>query len=349
MASRLLFSSWVLLPLIAFPASGQLPLPAQQSADTPGVQGPAPIGELFASEPGSQSAAVPAGSGLAVLSGSQLSAGIAPATLKLVRGGQVRICPRSGLTVNLGGPGLMLGMGAGAVEIDYRLDKSSADLLVTPDFSVRLAGPGQYHWAVGVTSKGDTCFKPLAGNSAGIVFAELLGLDSLGMAPNESAIFAGGKLASRMALSGDCGCPAGPPAPAMLAAAAAGAAQPTAGDPKPKETPPAALGTTSDVTAALPPDRAGATHVEVNAPFVFNARAAAEARPNAVARIEVSSLPNVYFVQEEAVPVVLVQKPAEVSAKAEDQPKVAQGPQAKKAKKGFAARVKGFFGSIFHR
>jgi hypothetical protein len=102
------------------------------------------------------------------------------------------------------------------------------------------------------------------------------------------------------------------------------------------------------VTAPLPPDRPGATHLEVNTPFVFSAKAAGDARPNAVARIQFSSLPNVYFVQEEAPTVVLIEKPAEVSMK-EDKPKAAPEPQAKKEKKGFMARVKGFFGSIFHR
>jgi hypothetical protein len=340
MASRLLFSSWVLLPLIAFPASGQLPGPAQQSADTPGVQGPAPIGELFASEPGSQSAALPAGSGLAVLSGSQLSAGIAPATLKLVRGGQVRICPRSGLTVNLGGPGLMLGMGAGAVEIEYHLDKSSTDLLVTPDFSVRLAGPGQYHWAVGVTSKGDTCFKPLRGNTSGIVVSELLGSDSYGLMPEERADFPEGKLANHSSLDGECGCP--PPAPAVVAAA-------DAGDSKRTTPAPSAA---NDVTAPLPPERPGETRVEVETPFVFSGRTAAETRPSAVAKLRFSSLPNAFFVQEEVEPTVLVESPAEVStnAKPEPQPGTDQKKEeSKKEKKGFMGRLKGFLGSVFHR
>ena len=58
-----------------------------------------PVGELFASDANSSSAMQLAGSGMAVYSGSELSAGIAPATLKLARGGQVRICPNSGLNV----------------------------------------------------------------------------------------------------------------------------------------------------------------------------------------------------------------------------------------------------------
>ena len=65
MLSRLTFSRWVLLALLPFPANAQLPAPAAQNAEAPGVQGPAPIGELFASEPGAAAAALPAGSGMA--------------------------------------------------------------------------------------------------------------------------------------------------------------------------------------------------------------------------------------------------------------------------------------------
>jgi hypothetical protein len=342
MRNRLTFSRWVLLPLLVFPANAQLPAPAAQNAEAPGVQGPAPIGELFASDPGAASAALPAGSGMAVLSGSQLTAGIAPAILKLVRGGQVRLCPRTGLTVNRGGPGLMLGIGAGAIEIDYRLDKASADLLVTPDFNVRLVGPGVYHWAVGVTSKGDTCFKPLPGNTSGIVVSELLGSDSYGLIADERADFPGGKLANHSSLDGECGCP---PPPAMVAAADPADTKPT--------TPP--LVATNDVTAPLPPQRPGETHVEVETPFVFSARAAGGTRPNTVAKLRFSSLPNVVFLQEQVEPDVLIEPPAEVSAKdAKPTPAPAADPngqkdEAKKEKKGLMGRVKGFFGSIFHR
>jgi hypothetical protein len=343
MLSRLTFSRWVLLPLLAFPANAQLPATGTQNAEAPGVQGPAPIGELFASQPGAASAALPAGSGMAVLSGSQLSAGIAPATLKLVRGGEVRLCPRTGLTVNRGGPGLMLGMGAGAIEIDYRVDKSSADLLVTPDFNVRLAGPGVYHWAVGVTSKGDTCFKPLRGNTSGIVVSELLGSDSYGLIADERADFPGGKLANHSSLDGECGCP--PPPPTMVAAA-------DPADTKPTQPP---VVPSHDVTAPLPPQRPGETHVEVETPFVFSARAAGGTRPNIVAKLRFSSLPNVVFLQEEVEPDVLIETPAEVSKKeAKPATEPASDPngqkdEAKKDKKGFAGRVKGFFGSIFRR
>jgi hypothetical protein len=266
---------------------------------------------------------------MSVLPGSEVSAGIAPATLKLFRGGQVRVCPKSNLNINASGHGLMVGMNTGAIEVDYRLDQGATDLVLTPDFNIRLVGPAAYHFALGANSKGDTCIKPLAGNTAGILFSELMGTDSYALAPNEGTIFLSGKLASRTALTGDCGCAA--PAPPVLEA---------------------------DVTTPLPPERKGSAHLEVNAPFVFSASAAGDSRPNVVARLRFSSLPNVFFLQDVPVPVVLVEDPVQVSTKGPDTEGAGtKGPekmpaepeqQTQKQKKGVFARVRGFFGSIFH-
>jgi hypothetical protein len=301
------------------------------------AQSPAPLGELFASQPGAPPAAQPAAAGMSVASGSELSAGIAPAMLKLARGGQIRICPKSGLSVSAAGQGLMLGMNTGSIEVDYRLGQAT-DFFVTPDFNVRLAGPAAYHFALGVNSKGDTCIKPLAGNGAGIVFSELLGADTYGIAANEAAVFMGGRLASRAQLTGECGCPEAIPPPITMRAAdlESSASNNNTGR---------MLATTGDGSAPTPPDRP----LEVNTPFVFSATAAGGARPNAVAHIQFSSLPNVFFLQEEVIPVVLIEKPADVSIKQEEKSKTGPPQESKKEKKGFMARIKGFFGSIFHR
>ena len=163
-------------------------------------QTPAPIGEIFAADTGSASSMQLAGSGMNVLSGSQLSAGIAPATLKLFRGGQVRICPRSGLSATTSGQGLMLATGAGAIEIDYQFNQQVADVLITPDFNVMLVGPGTFHFALGVSKRGDTCVKPLPGNASEITFSELLGTGVYKTQPNQTVAFRGGKLDAQGAL-----------------------------------------------------------------------------------------------------------------------------------------------------
>src|SRR5947209_18225295 len=99
------------------------------------AQAPTPIGELFASEATPQGPALLAGSGMSVVAGSQLSAGTSAATLRLARGGEVKICPQSGLAVNTlpDNAGLMLSIGASAIEINYPVN-DLADTLITPDF-----------------------------------------------------------------------------------------------------------------------------------------------------------------------------------------------------------------------
>ena len=215
--------AWAAFLLLCAPAWGQTP---------------APVGELFASDAGSASSVQPAGSGMSVLSGSELSAGIAPATLKLFRGGQVRICPRSGLSVTTSGQGLMLATGAGAIEIDYQLSQQMADIVITPDFNVMLVGPGTFHFALGVSKRGDTCVKPLPGNASEVTFSELLGTGIVKMQANQPVVFRDGKLDAPAALTSECGCP--PVAPVMRAEA-----QPSPPPVPPKE----------NSTNSKPPDR----------------------------------------------------------------------------------------------
>ncbi len=277
---------------------------------------------------------------MAVYSGSELSAGIAPATLKLARGGQVRICPNSGLNVTASGQGLMLATGAGSLEIEYQLKQQAADVVITPDFNVALVGPGTFHFALGINKKGDTCVKPLAGNESEITFSELLGTGVYKSGTNQPMVFRGGKLDGKAELTADCGCPAA--APVMRAET-----QPNVkpADETSKSAEHVAV-VSDETTSPLPADKPGQVHVQVDTPFVFSARGSG--RSYAVAKVQFSTLPNVYFVQEKVDPVVLVEKQPEVSPKAVvETSKQEEKPQ--KEKKGFMGRVKGFFGSLFHR
>ena len=307
-------------------------------AQTAMEQNVPPLGELFASDSNSSSAMQLAGSGMSVYSGSELSAGIAPATLKLARGGQVRICANSGLNVTTSGQGLMLATGAGALEIEYELKQQAADVVMTPDFNVALVGPGTFHFALGVNKKGDTCVKPLAGNAAEITFSELLGTGIYKTGPDEAMVFRGGKLGDKTALTGECGCP---PAPPVMRAEAQPNAKPPDETPQPAQQ---VVVANNETTSPLPPDKPGQVHVQVDTPFVFSARG----RSYALAKVQFSTLPNVYFVQEKVDPVVLVEKQPEVSPKpVAETSKPEEKPQ--KEKKGFMGRMKGFFGSLFHR
>lgn len=295
------------------------------------------IGELFASETTPRGPVLLAGSGMAVGSGSQVAAGKSVATLRLARGGEVRLCPNASLTVSAvqnnlppSNQELMLSMDPGSVELDYPLN-DMADTLITPDFKIMLAGPGVFHFGFEVNSRGDTCIKPLRGNSASLIITEMLGNGVYQVKPDEAVMFIGGKLNGRSPLETVCGCPQ--PEPVMEAKAPE---EPknmpplTSEPPKPGE----ALSTRpADVTTPPPPEKPAATHMEVEVPLVFRADQPEPAY--AVARIRFSALPNVFLLQENQKSLVLKPGKGEVSAK-------------EKEKKGFFGRIKGFFSGLFH-
>ncbi len=305
-----------------------------------------PIGELFAADDGAK-LVQPAGAGMSVVPGSELSAGIAPARLRLYRGGQVRICPRSTVSVNSGKFGLMFAIGTGTVEVDYPVAQRGADFVITPDLSLQLSGPGSYHFSLGIKKNGDTCVKALPDNHGVILVTELLGNSVYKTSIAESTMFRAGKLNSNAALTEECGCPISAPAIQASATPPPVASQNLnqAGGPAMTANP------VPDATAPLPADRPGQVHVEVDTPFVFRANAAG-VKPYSVAKLNLASLPNVYFLQEKVEPIVLLEKPAQVSVRAEavasppaDQPEKKE----KKEKKGFFGKIGGFFGGLFHR
>ena len=279
---------------------------------------------------------------MSVISGSQVSAGKAVATLRLDRGGEVRVCPNSGLsvsttqnTVGQGGQELMLAMDAGSVELDYPLNDLT-DTLITPDFKLMLAGPGVFHFALGVNSRGDTCIKPMRGNSAGIIVSEMMGSGVYQVKPEEALLFVGGKLSGRTNLVGGCGCPKPPPSQV---------AEEHKPEPPQAPSPPAAVASAATVplptsaTAESPPpqpaEKRDSVHMEVDAPLIF--RGDQPIQPAyTVAKIRFSSLPNMHLAQENERPNVLKPGKQEASAKNNE-------------KKGFFGRIRGFFASIFHK
>jgi hypothetical protein len=296
---------------------------------------------------------------MSIMPGSELSAGIAPARLRLYRGGQVRICPRSSLTVNSAPFGIMFAMSAGAIEVDYSLPQRgseverASDSFITPDFSVQLAGPGRYHFALASNKQGDTCVKSLPGNSAAIQVSELLNSSSYRIRPQESILFHGGRIDGNTALQADeaCGCPE----PVAVLRAAAEGSPATKEQTRPQEQPapvePTPITGGNPQSSPSPPQKpAGQIHTQVEAPFVFSARDRAGPEPYSIARLTFSSLPNLYFVQETVDPVVLAEEPVVVPVRDQAPSQAtptAQKPLQKKEKKGFFGKLKGFFGAVY--
>lgn len=288
------------------------------------AQSPPVVGELFPTEETVQGAALVAGSGMSVASGSQLSAGQSVASLILSRGGQVRICPRSSISVNAvpNNEGLLLALESGSLEINYPVNVVS-DTLITPDFKLLLVGPGTFHFALGFNNLGDTCIRGLRGNTSAIIVSETMGNGTYQVKPDEQVLFSRGKLAERSSDRVSCGCPA-PPVPKQRE-------QQTAAD---------------NAAAELPPQKPDDVHIKVDVPMVYRANpgeASAEPEPTyAIASIRFSTLPDVFVLQETIEPIVLsVPSPAKTVP-----PKPAAD---KKEKKGFWGGLKSFFGSLFHR
>jgi len=300
-----------------------------------------PIGEIFASDASVTGSVQLAGAGMQVLNGSLVGAGQSPALLRLARGGDLRVCPRTSLSISGSRSGLMLGMNSGAIETNYTIYSAPADAIFTPDFRIMLAGPGKIHVAIGADARGNTCVRPLANNAATVIVSELMGGGTYQLKPDEQVIFEHGKLDNVYRVVGECGCPETPP---VMQASAAPQAPAVVSLGKPPLPPSLAIPLdvpqpAAATAAGTPAPAANDVHVEVDAPFVFSANdpepaplaKIVELRFSAAAPLAVDPQPpppaQVQAIPSPPVQVVVVEVPPR--------------------KKGFFRRVRSFFASVF--
>ena len=352
-------------------AKAVAPPPAQPATVSTFGSAAQPVVVPVASRP--TGSAVIAGSRIG--NGSSITASAETAVLHIARGGELHVCPGStvSVTASKNTQDLMFGMSTGTLETHYHLDAAS-DAVLTPDFRILLAGPGDFNYAISANSHGDTCVRALLGNTASLLISELMGDRTYQVKPTEQVVFHEGRI-DRLSndVPFDCGC-AAPPPPVMLASAepvlqaapekslpsnvqlpSSAATIPTPRavldpmlPPLPSASRPAVAMSAStqpgNITAVrsetAPPPRTKPTdiHVQIEAPLVF--RGGDKPRtPTQTASNMPPPAPSVKPKRDPAAPIPQSVPPPKPAVQEQRTPK---------EHRGFFGRVKGLFAAVFH-
>lgn len=257
------------------------------------------IGDVYASDAAVKGDVRQTSGGLEVSNGSVITAGEHSATLRLQRGGQVRICPGTNLTVNRSADGqeLMFAMSAGSMEGQYPLP-ATADAVLTPDFRILISGPAKVDLSITANMNGDACVHS-RGEDSYVVVSELMGNDFYRLHPNEQALFRSGHVKDpEINGATPCGCP-GPPPVQTAESTPPPAPAKTQPAPTPEQNAAAlaavrnepAVAATANAAAALPPQSQGKLQVEVDAPMIFSGSGAQPDLTATLARVHIEHLP----------------------------------------------------------
>jgi hypothetical protein len=289
------------------------------------------VGEVFAADTAISGTVLYAGSGTTVLSGSQVAAGARPAVLKLTRGGEIRICPNTSVVVSSSpnGRALLFSLNEGDVEFHFDA-KSDGDALQTPDYRVQFAGPGRFDIAMCTDKRGGLALQGKYNSRAALIVSEMMGDGVYQVDTGKSVEFSNGNVRDATKTDPPCGCPEPlmPVVPNVVLTEQTPALPPATPAPVPVPVSP----------QAEAPQRVE-THVQVDAPFVFQGD---ELKPEALYTLAKLETVSTLDLQMKLQPTITppAEKPAPSKAPKSDD-------RGEKKPKGFFKKIGSFFGKIF--
>jgi hypothetical protein len=273
----------------------------------------APVGEVYSSDAAVKGAVVLSAAGTRLMSGSSVKAGLSNASVRLIRGGELRVCQGSSvsLTSSANGSQIMVGMSAGTIEAHFPLG-NSRDSVLTPDFQIALNGPAIFHLAISTDESGNTCVQSLHGNTGSVTISELMGDGSYTVMPGDQMIFRAGHASNPGPVVANCGCPPELPVERAAAEPPKPVSAPVAALPPPVATLIESSPKAANLTAPPPAEPPGSVHVQVEAPFVFRASEPLPApdAPVELAEIRLSTLPVLGSVYVQPAPQVVAHETA---------------------------------------
>jgi hypothetical protein len=212
------------------------------------------------------------------------------ADIALARGGMVRVCQTSGVSLSAGASApvvgasspsaavpMMLALDRGAVEL--KMQAVANDVILTPDLRFTVSHNGPIDLRVRVTRNGDTCVEQHESHAPVLLLSDTFGETTYEIYADQHVLFEHGKLREVVDHENSpCGCPE-PQRSVSVAEAALG----TSGDASAEHPFPAAESAGLAPTPEIPQAPSGAVHAQVSATLAYEGGAEGS-RPTAIER-----------------------------------------------------------------